>query len=78
VGPGWLALPAAERRAAAEQWLQGWRHAVPQGIVAVVDAASGRARVNFDAHGHARVEDAAGPTPRPTAGRRSETTDEHR
>jgi hypothetical protein len=59
VGPGWTAASVAERRSAAEQWLRNWRHAVPQGILAIVDVAGGRALVNFDAHGNARVDERA-------------------
>jgi hypothetical protein len=49
----WRALPAERRRQAAEDWLRGWRHAVAQGVVSIVDAVSGRAVVNFDGHGNA-------------------------
>jgi hypothetical protein len=37
VGPDWFARPRAARAAAATTWLDTWRLAVPQGIVAVLD-----------------------------------------
>lgn len=37
VGPAWFALPRDARAAAAADWRRTWRHAVPQGIVAVLD-----------------------------------------
>jgi len=53
VGPRWRDVPAGRRREAAEDWRQGWRHSVPQGIVSIVDAADGHAVVNFDGRGNA-------------------------
>jgi hypothetical protein len=38
VGPGWFVLPRAARAATAERWRETWRLAVPNGIVAVLDA----------------------------------------
>jgi hypothetical protein len=57
VGPGWRRVAAATRRKAAASWLSRWRHAVPQGIVAVLDASSDRSLVNFDSDGHAALTD---------------------
>jgi len=57
VGPGWPRVASGRRRESAEAWLARWRHAVPQGIVAIVDAASGRSLVNFDVGGRAVLED---------------------
>ena len=56
VGPGWREVPADKRRAAAEEWAEDWRHAVAQGVVSIVDAASGDTVVNFDAHGRAHLD----------------------
>jgi hypothetical protein len=47
VDGGWHRLPEATRRLEAERWLERWRHAQPQGIVAVLDAVSGRPVVNY-------------------------------
>jgi hypothetical protein len=55
VGEAWAALPAERRRTLAEAWRAHWRAAVPGGIVGVVDAASGRPAVNYDARGAARL-----------------------
>jgi hypothetical protein len=55
VGPGWERLGPTERLALAEEWHRHWRDAVPQGIVAVLDAGSGRPVVNFDGAGRARA-----------------------
>lgn len=55
VGPRWEELPPERRRAAAEDWARAWEHGVPQGIVSIVDATSGRAVVNFDGHGRAQL-----------------------
>ena len=57
VGPGWQRVAAAARREAAESWLARWRHAVPQGIVAVLDAATDRSLVNFEPGGRATLTD---------------------
>lgn len=65
VGPQWEQVPAQERREAAEQWLHLWRGGVPQGIVAVLDDATGRSLVKFDARGRAQLTDPNGV--RPTA-----------
>jgi hypothetical protein len=62
VGPAWADAPAEARRAVAESWLEEWSHAVPGGIVAVLDARTDRALVNYDAHGRARL---AEPRPAP-------------
>ena len=55
VGPRWRDVPLEQRRAVAEDWARSWEHAVPQGIVSIVDARSGDAVVNFDALGNAHV-----------------------
>jgi len=57
VGAGWRSLPDDARRRAADDWLALWRHAVPQGIVGVLDDATGHAVVNYDAVGNARLID---------------------
>lgn len=59
VGQGWHDVAPPTRRTNAEQWMTRWRHAVPQGIVAIVDNTTGDSVVNFDAHGHAILKDAA-------------------
>ncbi len=60
VGPRWEELPLARREALARSWWTAWRHAVPQGVVAVLDAATDRSVVTFARDGAARV---AGPAP---------------
>jgi hypothetical protein len=57
VGPGWRRAAPAARREAAEFWLARWRHAVPQGIVAVLDTSTDKSLVNFDAKGRATLTD---------------------
>ena len=47
VGKRWYELPAAIRKAEAGEWLGDWRHNVPQGVVAVLDAASDQPVVQF-------------------------------
>ena len=61
-GRGWRDAPPARRLAAADAWRAHWRGAVPGGIVGVIDAATGRTLVNYDARGRARL---TSPTPRP-------------
>lgn len=63
VGPQWERVPAAERREAAEQWFHLWRGGIAQGIVAVLDDATGRSLVNFDANGRAQLTGAPGAPP---------------
>jgi hypothetical protein len=58
VGPRWTELDPALRREAAESWRELWRHAVPDGVLAVTDA-SGRSLVSFDAAGRAQLRDGA-------------------
>ena len=58
VGPAWTALPAERRAALAAAWWQAWRHAVPQGVVAILDAATGRSVVSFAADGTPRIAQA--------------------
>lgn len=55
VGPGWRDVPPERRRAVAEEWARAWEHAVPQGVVSILDASTGDAVVNFDALGHAHL-----------------------
>jgi hypothetical protein len=47
VGERWYALPASARRALAGSWLDLWKHNVPQGIVAVLDARTDTPVVRF-------------------------------
>ena len=47
VGPQWYALPAGTRAETAAEWYATWRRAVPQGVVAVLDAATDRVVVRF-------------------------------
>ncbi len=64
----WEAAPAQTRTKLAEEWLETWRHNVPAGIVAVLDAATEQSVVNFDGWGHARlraVTPALTPSPQP-------------
>lgn len=51
----WQALPAEQRVALAQQWHDDWRHNVEQGIVAILDADTGKPLVNYDAAGKARL-----------------------
>ena len=51
----WEAASAEARTTLAEEWLETWRHNVPEGIVAVLDAATEQSVVNFDGLGHARL-----------------------
>jgi len=60
VGGRWSDQTPERQRALADDWLAHWREAVPDGLVGVVDAASGRPVINYDARGQARVP------PRPT------------
>jgi hypothetical protein len=55
VGSGCSKVPPDERTAAAEEWWALWRDAVPQGIVAVLDAETSASLVNFDPAGGARL-----------------------
>jgi len=52
----WSQAPAERRRAAAERWLESWRHVVRDGIVAVVDAESLETRVSYDVEGRAQIK----------------------
>lgn len=64
----WQTVPAAERRQLAEEWLDTWRHNVPEGIVAVLDASTDQSVVNFDGLGHAELRQggsALTPSPEP-------------
>ncbi len=62
VGPGWASVYPARRIAAAEGWYQLWRDAIPNGIVAVVDARD-RPLVHFDVTGRALLRDPPPATP---------------
>jgi hypothetical protein len=55
VGAPWTQLPAARRLELADEWRHLWRDAVPQGIVAILDAETGKTVVNFDGAGRAHV-----------------------
>lgn len=60
----WQSLTPAQRKQLAEEWWENWRHNVPEGIVAVLDASSEQSVVNFDGVGQARlVTDTTMPTP---------------
>jgi hypothetical protein len=61
VGEGWWKLPAEVRRDRAAEWATRWRHAVPQGIVAVVDAKTEQPVVRFGPRGEVV---GVAPTPR--------------
>jgi hypothetical protein len=47
VGPRWFARPRDARAAAAAEWREAWRRAVPDGVVAVLDATTDRAVVRW-------------------------------
>lgn len=47
VGPDWFARPRDARAAAAAEWREAWRRAVPDGVVAVLDAATDRSVVRW-------------------------------
>jgi hypothetical protein len=64
VGRGWQQVDAVRRVETAEAWYTLWRDAVPNGILAIVDAAD-RPLVNFDSSGRARLQE---PAARATAG----------
>lgn len=51
VGERWYRLPETERRRLAKSWLGLWRHAVPGGVVSVLDAGSGSPAVRYRAGG---------------------------
>ena len=60
----WETVPSADRTRVAEEWWATWRHNVPSGVVAVLDTATQRSLVHYDAQGRAQlVENAAGATP---------------
>lgn len=59
VGKGWAQIDAVRRVEIAEEWYTLWRDAVPNGILAIVDAAD-RPLVNFDPGGRARLQGPAG------------------
>jgi hypothetical protein len=47
VGARWFALPREARAARAVDWHAAWRHAVPDGVVAVLDARTDRPVVRY-------------------------------
>ena len=47
VGAGWFDLPPSARVTAAADWRSTWRAAVPQGIVAVLDAGTSQPVVRY-------------------------------
>ena len=47
VGEAWYARPAEARKSTASAWLALWRSAVPQGILAVLDARTDAPVVRF-------------------------------
>jgi hypothetical protein len=47
VGERWYTRTAAARRARAAAWHDAWRHAVPQGVVSILDARSDTPVVHF-------------------------------
>jgi hypothetical protein len=55
VGTGWAQVDPVRRVETAEEWYTLWRDAVPNGILAIVDAAD-RPLVNFDPGGRARLQ----------------------
>jgi hypothetical protein len=59
----WEQVPNADRIKLAEEWLATWRHSVPEGVVAVLDAATEQTLVNYDAFGQARLKPPAVGTP---------------
>jgi hypothetical protein len=48
----WDATPDAARLKLAQEWRDTWRHNVPGGIVAVVDATNDDNLVHYDGNGH--------------------------
>jgi len=61
----WETLPAPSRLKLAEEWFGTWRHNVPQGIVAILDAATDHSLIAYDGTGHATLKDP--PTAAPAA-----------
>ena len=65
----WETVPASDRVRLAEEWLETWRHNVPDGIVAVLDVQTEQSLVHFDPFGHALLRTASpAVTPLPPAG----------
>jgi hypothetical protein len=54
VGEQWFKLSANERREFAKKWHAAWKHAIPNGIVSVIEKKSGEAVVSYRPDG--RVE----------------------
>jgi hypothetical protein len=57
----WYERPPGARRRKVEEWLDRWRHSVPQGLIAILDAGTGAPVVRFGAGGV--VAGLAGPPP---------------
>ena len=51
----WLTVPPEQRLFLAQQWYDDWSHNVEEGIVAILDAATDKPLVNYDAAGKARL-----------------------
>jgi hypothetical protein len=68
VGRRWYDLPVEDRAATAGEWRDLWRHAMPSGVVAVLDARTGSPVVRFAPGGVvAAVRAAAGSDDGPPA-----------
>ena len=59
VGSGWYKVSASQRRSAAERWHALWQSSVRNGIVAVLDGATGQPLVNYNARGRALLKERA-------------------
>jgi hypothetical protein len=64
VGPRWYELPVEGRRKWAAEWLDTWRASVEGGIVAVLDAGTDVAVVDYGAEGTVASVVPTPPTPR--------------
>ena len=63
----WEQVPEADRIKMAADWYQTWRHNVPEGIVAVVDADTHNSLIHYDGYGNATIRyPRRKPTPAPT------------
>jgi hypothetical protein len=51
VGPRWYERSPADRRTQATAWADLWRQNVPQGVVAILDAATAKPAVQFGQRG---------------------------
>ena len=59
----WDALPDAGRLKLAQDWRDTWRHNVPGGIIAILDATNDENLVHYDGNGHPHLIAAPAPTP---------------